>query len=215
VIVRTYGDDDPDQRFVPKLKIYLFGALKAKNCGWLPTGNLDWTSVALEHGRIYNHKTMRIRYTMYDVRQVEDVVHVHSDHSNVMVINPDFDPTSPTHHPYRYAKVLGIYHAWPYMPGLLSGKGVLDRVDFLWVRWYEVVDHGRRFELDRLEFFPATSPNAFGFLDPSQVIRAAHIVPKFCQGTTHNPSPRWMKGDLWKSYYVNRYFVYYTTRSDY
>ncbi|KAH6907121.1 hypothetical protein BKA70DRAFT_1104995 [Coprinopsis sp. MPI-PUGE-AT-0042] len=122
-----------------------------------------------------------------------------------MVINPEFEPQSCKHHPFRYARVLGIYHARPYVPGLKVDRARPSRIDFLWVHWYKVVDHGLPFELDRLEFCPAESSGAFGFLDPSEVIRAVHIPPQFSKGVMRNPSPRWLKGTLWRYYYVNRY----------
>ncbi|KAH6897569.1 hypothetical protein BKA70DRAFT_1116140, partial [Coprinopsis sp. MPI-PUGE-AT-0042] len=119
-----------------------------------------------------------------------------------MVINPDFDPhLAGTQHPFRYAKVIGIYHAKPYFPGFQP-----SRVDVLWVHWYEVIDHGRHFELDRLRFCPTTSPDSFGFLDPSEVIRAVHIPPQFSSGLASGTPPSGvMQEQLWRYYYVNRF----------
>jgi hypothetical protein len=122
-----------------------------------------------------------------------------------MVINPEFDPHSNSQHPFRYAKVLGIYHANPYLAGSGHPLAHPSRVEFLWVRWYEVVEQGNRFELDRIQFCPFQSPAGFGFLDPAEVIRSVHIPPQFSKGSyASNPCPRWIKGTLWKFYFVNR-----------
>ncbi|KAH6891956.1 hypothetical protein BKA70DRAFT_1233751 [Coprinopsis sp. MPI-PUGE-AT-0042] len=51
-----------------------------------------------------------------------------------------------------------------------------------------------------LRFIPKLKIHLFSVLQQ----KIAHIVPQFCQGVAYNPSPRWVKGALWKSYYVNR-----------
>jgi hypothetical protein len=185
--------------------MYLFGVLQNKHRQVFDRQSPEWPSLMIEHGRIYSHKIMRIRYTTYDVRRAEDVIHVASDQSNVMVINPNFDPKSCEQHPFRYARVLGIYHARPYLPGVTTDGTRPCRIDLLWVHWYDVVDHGRSYELDRLQLHPIDSPNAFGFMDPSEVIRAVHLLPQFSKGVVNNPCPRWHKGTVWRFYYVNRY----------
>jgi hypothetical protein len=159
----------------------------------------------LEHGRLYGHKILRVRYTTYDVRRAEDVIHIASDQSNVMFINPDFEPNSCQHHPFRYAKVLGIYHARPYLPGTRVDGARPARVDFLWVHWYDVIHHSRSLKLDRVQLRPVQFHDVFGFVDPAEVIRAAHLPPQFCKGFTSNLYPRWFKGRFWRYYYVNRY----------
>lgn len=61
-------------------------------------------------------------------------------------------------------------------------------MDFLWVRWlgvdrsYNAGWAARR--LHRVSFKKADDPSAFGFLDPSQVIRGIHLIPAFAHGTT-------------------------------
>jgi hypothetical protein len=124
-----------------------------------------------------------------------------------MVLNPDFVPNSCKYHPFRYARVLGIYHARPYLPGSQIDGSRPKRIDFLWVRWYDTVSHGNAFELDRLQLCPVESPTAFGFLDPSDIVRAVHLPPQFSKGVASNPSPRWFKGTLWRYYFVNRYVL--------
>ncbi|TFK59296.1 hypothetical protein BDN72DRAFT_749565, partial [Pluteus cervinus] len=71
---------------------------------------------------------------------------------------------------------------------------------------------GRRHaRLPQVGFVPETDDSAFGFLDPSLVIRGAHLIPMFSRGrtdillqTTHTTVAR-VKGetDDWMNYYVN------------
>jgi len=60
------------------------------------------------------------------------------------------------------------------------------RLDFLWVRWYEVVDPEasgwRSSRLDSIRFPPMNEADAFGFVDPKDVLRGCHILPNFAKG---------------------------------
>lgn len=116
---------------------------------------------------------------------------------------------------FLYARVLGVSHA----NIVYVGPGATDyqprRMDFLWVRWYKQIDLGRTGwkarKLDRVRF-PSTSGRnivaPFGFLDPSSVLRACHIIPAFSKGKRHEDG----KGvsfcgrdsSDWNEYYVNR-----------
>lgn len=94
-------------------------------------------------------------------------------------------------------------------------------MQFLWIRWLGPEPGWRSgwkpLCLDRIGFVGAAkhSPN-FGFLDPANVIRAAHLLPAFAYGRTreflgpllirHLPED---DDDDWESFYVNRYGVYY------
>jgi len=58
----------------------------------------------------------------------------------------------------------------------------------LWVRWFGIVP-GHKFSmkaarLPKLGFIPDTDDLAFGFLDPSLVIRGCHLIPAFNDGHT-------------------------------
>jgi hypothetical protein len=79
--------------------------------------------------------------------------------------------------------VIGAYHA----NVIYTGPGMVDyharRLDFLWVRWYEVVDPASsgwsRSRLDVVKFPPMREDDSFGFIDPKDVLRACHILPAF------------------------------------
>ncbi|KAH7904119.1 hypothetical protein BJ138DRAFT_977516, partial [Hygrophoropsis aurantiaca] len=112
-------------------------------------------------------------YTTYDVRRGQDVVNPSTSHRNIMVLANHSTEDSRTQHPFWYARVLGIYHA----NVIYTGPGMLDynprRMEFLWVRWYEIVEDMAGWDacqLDRLRFPPMATDGAFGFLDPKDVL---------------------------------------------
>ncbi|KAG2056121.1 hypothetical protein BDR06DRAFT_981565 [Suillus hirtellus] len=63
--------------------------------------------------------------------------------------------------------------------------------------------------LDRACFLPMAEPDAFGFVDPSDVLRGCHIIPQFSQGLWHSDGKgvsNYAQDKLdWKSYYINRF----------
>ena len=79
------------------------------------------------------------------------------------------------------------------------------------------VTHGRRFglkaaRLAKIRFIPETDPTAFGFLDPSLVISAAHLIPMFNEGCTTqlltaSPTAGRPPGetDDWAAFFVSMY----------
>ncbi|THU80937.1 hypothetical protein K435DRAFT_694658, partial [Dendrothele bispora CBS 962.96] len=136
---------------------------------------------------IYAVKTLRINYTTYDVRRDQDVINPRTDHCTVMV--PSGVAEAHNAHPYWYARVLGIFHADIVWFDTQRGKVRKSQsMEFLWVRWLgEEPNYRYGFKSARLPkvgFVPDTDDYAFGFLDPSQVIRACHLIPNFANGRT-------------------------------
>jgi len=208
------------QNFLPKLKQHLLSRIlspiNSKDQGSPCPSDVahpddcDPNVVLFQGDRIYSHRVLRINYTTYDVRRSQDVVNPYTSHCNIMVLNHDAD--SALHHWFRYARVLGIYHA----NVVYMGHGVLNyqprRMEFLWVRWYQIVDPRatgwHTFKLDRVKFFRVTDDDAFGFIDLSDVLRGSYIVPAFARGR-----PCMIRGDVslcarnpsdYIQYYVNR-----------
>ena len=142
--------------------------------------------VFLKKDRIYHHKICRFHFTTYDVRRGIDIVNPGTSRSNVMFLA---DNTEGSDHHFLYARVLAAYHA----NVIYTGPGMLDfearRLDFLWVRWYELVDPAssgwKTSKLDSLRFLPIKEPNALGFVDPKDVLRGCHILPRFAKGKRH------------------------------
>lgn len=181
------------------------------------SSKVDAQPIYFKGERIYNHKIIRFNYTTYDVRRSQDVVNPGTSHCNVMLLSgttgapfPEESPNtvSALRHPYIYAKVLGIFHA----NVIYTGPGMVDysptRMNFLWVRWYkhQGVENPDRF--DQLYFPPITAEGAFGFVDPADVVRGCHIIPRFSKGKRHPSGVGFSRlaGDSrdWLVYYIGR-----------
>ncbi|KAH6890808.1 hypothetical protein BKA70DRAFT_1441711 [Coprinopsis sp. MPI-PUGE-AT-0042] len=198
--------------FIPKLKMHLLPRILHLLA---PTSyqrgdveGADWRSVDICNGRIYRHELMRLKYTTYDVRRQEDILRVSSE-ASVMTLDAKGKMPSSSH-PYRYARVLGIFHAEVRFVGPLSnGEHNYDRhrIDFLWVRWYTAAPPSQSVKLDRLQFGPLSSPQSFGFLEPWRAIRAVHLIPQFSAGRREDTTTsEWTgKKKQWRFYFVNRY----------
>jgi hypothetical protein len=143
--------------------------------------------VFLKKDRIYHHKVCRFHFTTYDVRRGIDVINPGTSRCNVMLLADNAG--EPLDHHFLYARVLAAYHA----NVIYTGPGMRDyearRLDFLWVRWYEVVDPAssgwRTSKLDSLRFPPVNGRNAFSFVDPQDVLRGCHIIPRFAKEKRH------------------------------
>jgi len=165
--------------------------------------------VLFKYDHIYRHNIMRVNYTTYDVRRSQEVVSATTSHCNVVVPN---DTAEDEAHPFRYARVLGIYHA----NVVYVGPGMVDyyprRLEFLWVRWYrrlETFNTGwEAHKLDRVQFPSIADDGAFGFLNPSDVLRCCHMIPAFSKGKVQSDGKGLSycakDGKDWVAYYINR-----------
>lgn len=134
---------------------------------------------------IYAVKVLRINYTTYDMRRDQDSMNP-CTHCDVMVHSPE---TGVGVHPFWYARVLGVFH----VKVIQTGQGVCNRsiqhMEFLWVRWFGIKPCYRygpkAARLPMIGFIPETDDSAFGFLDPSMVLRGCHLVPAFAAGRTN------------------------------
>ena len=176
------------QDFLPRLKNHLLGRLLGQEF----TGDeteftpAQQNSVTFLNNRLYRHKVLRINYTTYDLRRAQDSLNPRT-HANVMVLAHEDDPQ--ISHPYWYARIIGIFHA--FVNHRSSPEPV--HMDFLWVRWYGR-DVGHRTgwntkQLHRVGFVDGNDPQAFGFLDPSLIIRGCHLIPAFDHGRTKDLLP--------------------------
>lgn len=97
----------------------------------------------------------------------------------------------------------------------LNVKGPIKKhqLEVLYVRWLApLADHKsgmNHARLPKVAFVEETDRDAFGFLDPGQVIRSAHLIPAFVshRGTTslrYGTSFARQCGELddWEAFYV-------------
>jgi hypothetical protein len=165
---------------------------------------------------LFRHKTLRINYTTYDLRRQQDSINPRTQ-PDIMLLSHEAPNEEVIAHPYWYARVIGIFHVDVVHRGPKSMSPDKQRINFLWVRWFgrDVSFHGgwKAQRLHRVGFLNANSPTggAFGFLDPSIVIRGAHIIPAFAHGQTPellHPPQSVARQPLnencdWQFYYVN------------
>ena len=169
---------------------------------------LQLNHVLFKGNRIYQHRLLCINYTTYDLQRDFDSINPRTDHRDIMLLsNSDANA-----HPFSYARVLGIFHANTMYTGPGSRDFQSRRIKFLWVRWFEVLqDHISGWEqhaLDMVRFLPMADTDAFGFVDPADVLRGCHIIPSFADGPLHLDGIARSRcagdSDDWKRYYVNR-----------
>ncbi|KAG8767288.1 hypothetical protein FRC12_006324 [Ceratobasidium sp. 428] len=205
-------DGDPAVRdFMPMLQDHILARLTTTNpaVNAVEFNESERMSISFPTGSMFQHATLRVHYTTYDIRRMCDVVGLRFKHYFVMVLSGDTNPD----HPYWYARVLGIYHTnINRLDGTTEGRSP-RRVEFLFVRWMEMVELGSwdRGQLDRVAYIRQNSyRDEFGFLDPASVIRTVHMIPAFAFGRLETRPGHKLslddpeKGD-WGSYYVNRF----------
>ncbi|KAJ3006675.1 hypothetical protein NUW54_g3842 [Trametes sanguinea] len=175
----------PDN-FIPLLRSHILARLMdRRDYEDFTAEELD--RVHIEGDRMFRHKTLRVNYTTYDMRREQDAINPRK-HADFMVLAQEDDYAGM---PYWYCRLLDIFHAYVRYDGPgYSASRKWQRLDFLWVRWYDHdMDYPSGFlerRLPRLRFLDASDPDSvpFGFVDPCEVIRAAHIIPAFAHGTT-------------------------------
>ncbi|KAJ7586852.1 hypothetical protein C8J56DRAFT_1051158 [Mycena floridula] len=181
---------DPAMKdFVVKLKNHLLARLYDSEDETAFT-DLDRRKLTFVNNYIYKHSVVRLNYTTYDLRRAQDSVNP-CTHPDIMMLSAT---ASDDPHIYIYGHVIGVFHAKVFItePGSRPNiKG--ERVDFLWVRWYEFdttyKSGWKHKRLPRLHFLDCSDPNAFGFVDPANVLRGSHIIPAFVHGKTQEYLP--------------------------
>ncbi|KAF5384836.1 hypothetical protein D9615_000907 [Tricholomella constricta] len=193
--------------FLPKLKDHLLARLAHPE--WTGDGNeftpAEHSNLLIRNNRLYIHKVFRVNYTTYDVRRGQDSMNPRT-RADIMTLSHQDD----TDHPFAYARILGVFHA-DVTHNVPGNSRVPVSIEFLWVRWYRRDPTYRagfkRKRLHRLEFLPDSDPDAYGFLNPDEVIRGSHIIPAFYYGPTETFAPSLARAadelDDWVYYYVN------------
>lgn len=164
---------------------------------------------------MYRHPLARFNFTTYDVRRSQDVINPRTEHRDIMLLREkeplENNANESEAHPYLYGRVLGMYH----VNAVYTGPGATNfrpkRIDFLWVRWFQYNGASVTWEeswLDSLSFPPVDEMGAFGFVDPSDVIRGCHVIPAFVRGQVYTEgdglSPCANDVEDWIAYHVNR-----------
>jgi len=179
----------------------------------------DRGCVSIQGNTLYRHKTLKLRYTTYDMQDGEDKMYRRL-HPDIMVLS-DGDE-----HPYLYGQVLDIFHAnvWNNaMNSSLTGEHNTARLEMVWVRWFKVdgpsPEGSQGFHMLRypsVSFCRAGEPDAFGLIHPDEIIRTVHLIPRFKLLRTAEylagPTAARPKGeeDDWRGFSVNMYVATHT-----
>jgi hypothetical protein len=202
------------QNFFPKLQDHFLGRFLSREFDGDTHGTFtheERNTIVFKSNLIYRTETMKANYTTYDVRRDYDII---SPKRNcfIMVRSAEDDPNA---HPYWYAQVLGIFHTEVRHYSSSAEDHRYHYREFLWVRWLgsepEYRSGPRYARLPKVGFVPDTDEYAFGFLDPSLVIRASHLIPAFASGSTtqllDTTSPTFARrpGEMndWTNFYAN------------
>ncbi|KAH9478851.1 hypothetical protein JR316_0009313 [Psilocybe cubensis] len=214
----SQNQNDPATRdFMLRLKTHLYACLSGVNEFSDSIGTHERLQITILGDRIYEHQVLRINYTSYDMRRIQDTLKPNSSRCDIMVLASNKGADQQVH-PYWYARIIGIYHA----NVVISTpddyyRASKHKVDFLHVRWLGVCEdchYGWKYRrLPQLAFGDINDSASFGFVDPSLVLRATHLIPRFILGKipTLGPSVAYRskennEGEEWERYYVN-FFV--------
>jgi hypothetical protein len=196
--------DEVDSARVQLLKAMVKSSGGDPNFFDTPEAQLDAEQIFLHSDRLYEHNVLHINYTSYDVRRETDIVNPKTSRRHVMCLREDEDeedgdtdsdegrgastttsppPTPPPSHRFLHARVLAIFHTNIVYRGRGSSDLRRRRFDLLFVRWFTFADpHPVHQSLDRLVIAPLSCADAVGFLNPANVLRASHIIPRYSLG---------------------------------
>jgi len=133
---------------------------------------------------LYQHKTLQLTLTTYDMREDQDRVYQRR-YPDVMVLSDDEE------HPYLYGRVLGFFHinAMNSGPNTLLPDNSIAVLQMAWIRWFKLDApqgpsgfHSLRYP--SVSFCKSNEPDAFGLIHPDEIVRAVHLIPTFKHGRT-------------------------------
>ncbi|OSD08626.1 hypothetical protein PYCCODRAFT_1357030 [Trametes coccinea BRFM310] len=148
----------------------------------------DRMRVLIRNNQFYSHQVCRVNYTTYDRQRSQDSINPRT-HSDVLLLSPEARRAD-SHlntHIYMYARVLKVFHVNVRLVDAPSHP--FKRMDICWVRWFELdpsfIGGFETKRLPHLRFVPIDSlDDSFGFINPSDIIRGAHLIPAFAYGHT-------------------------------
>ena len=203
---------------MPKLVKHLLPRVKDNFCKELRESNnngeilYQWDfdagndKLLFKNDRLYRHRIFRINYTTYDVQRVQDVINPHTPHRDIMVLNS----VDGTDNKFSYARVLSIYHADVIYANANGAYQIHkpQRIEFFIKSSSAISPTWDTLRLDRLTFPSVADDDALDFLDPANVLRACHIVPRISLSRVHQDGIGVSRcandKEDWERYYVNR-----------
>ncbi len=146
----------------------------------------DRARLVIHKELLFWHEVLRLNWTSYDLQRSQDAMNP-KNHGDIMLLAPRNSDGDDSAHPYIYARVVRVFHVNVRLYD--SSMQAFERMDVLFVRWFQLdmtapggFTHKR---LHRVEFVPSGGEEpAFGFVNPGDVVRGAHVVPAFGLGRT-------------------------------
>ncbi|KAF9554492.1 hypothetical protein CPC08DRAFT_727124 [Agrocybe pediades] len=202
-ILKWLANNRGDQalvNFLPKLKDHLLNRIFGLPPGSASYSKQDHSRVNILNNRLYRHKVLRVNYTTYDMRRCQDVINPRT-HGDIMVLAKE-DESTELAHPYWYARVIGIFHAKVCFTQPNKSVYEVKKMDILFVRWFGFdttqPSGWKAKKLHQLGFLDGNNPEAFGFVDPDEVIRGR---------TSHLLRPSIARSPLENDKDWDRYFI--------
>jgi hypothetical protein len=160
---------------------------------------------------MFVRKTIRFNYTTYDVRRDQDSLSSRTQ-SDLMVLSNSEDEEEKLLHPYWFGRIISIFSVRVLIDDEdINAVNTVRTFDVLIVRWFGNSIDGdcgvHTGLMPRIGFLPAEDKNAFGFVNPDDVIRSVHLIPAMGWGQTDeymgsSIARTWEEKD-WLYYYVN------------
>ncbi|KZT38989.1 hypothetical protein SISSUDRAFT_1128360 [Sistotremastrum suecicum HHB10207 ss-3] len=236
----TTNQDDPAlKEFRLRFNDHILSRLRTDSYAWdeLRYPEIEHSQLNIQGNHLHVHKSLQINFTTYDLQRTHDsikpyleidpktlkITSENSPRCNILLPALESDsedgPTS-----FWYAQVLGIFHVMARDRAAPTAEH--RRIDVVWVRWLgndpESPGSFKRKRLPRVGFVPQDpdadiagedSLAAFGFIDPADILRAAHLIPAFDHGRRtdlfganmrSSVQPKDGTGD-WQYFYVNQF----------
>ncbi|KZS86653.1 hypothetical protein SISNIDRAFT_384717, partial [Sistotremastrum niveocremeum HHB9708] len=183
--------------------------LRSDNYNWdelrFPPEEMQYLDIHKDS--LHVHQTLQINYTSYDLQRGRDsikpylefkpskIVSNNAPRCHIMLSAREGEAADGTQtaHSFWYAQVLAIFHVMA--RDRLGSSSEHRRIDLVWVRWLGLEQESQgSFKAKRLQKvgFPyalLADPDAlaaFGFVDPADILRGAHLIPSFAQGRRHD-----------------------------
>ncbi|RDX51305.1 hypothetical protein OH76DRAFT_1347249, partial [Lentinus brumalis] len=186
--VSSFGDDPAVVNFYQNLKDHALLQLQERG-QFTPNYDSsagfsfqDRTRLVIHKEQLYWHDVARLNWTSYDLQRSQDSVNP-KNHADIMLLAGKAGDADT--HPYVYARVVRIFHINVRLYD--SPMQMFERMDVLFVRWYRI-DHSvpggfEHKRLHRVEFVPqGGDEEVFGFVNPVDILRGAHMIPAFARG---------------------------------
>ncbi|KIK14293.1 hypothetical protein PISMIDRAFT_17380 [Pisolithus microcarpus 441] len=186
--LRENQSDPAVKNFVPKMKDHLLSRLYGYEYDgdehFFTDDERNDLRIIGGMNQVIESTIVRVNYTTYDIRREQDVMRPGSG-CFIMTLSREDGPNA---HPFWYAQVLRALHINVLHVGPNARCRSPQDMELLWVCWLGVEPQYswgfREARLPKVGFVPEGDYNAFGFLDPSFVIRGCHLIPSFSDGRT-------------------------------